>query len=101
MGYSSTDYESTDKENDEIDINNARKCIRKGDTIYYSKRENINMVGTTEKVHVASTTASSFDSGTKVDKVLSGESLYKVSLSSVKLNFKVSSTHFLPSGYVY
>lgn len=81
MGYSSTDYESTDKDNYTINLNNAQKCIRKGNTVYYSKPENINMIGSIEKIPVGSTTGSSVETETKGDKILSGESLYKVSKS--------------------
>lgn len=78
MGHSSTDYESTDKDNYDVNLGNVRKCIRKGDTVYYSKPENINMIRSLEKIPNVSTTQSSIETGPK-NKILSGESLYKVS----------------------
>lgn len=77
----STDAESTDGENLEVDISNSRKCVRKGDTIYYSKPENINMIGSSTKMTTVSksSTPTSRDTETRGDRVLTGESLYKVS----------------------
>lgn len=78
MGRSSTDCESTDKYSHEINMNNVLKCIRKGDTVYYSKPENINMMKGSGKLTNLSTAPSSVDTAAKDDRILSGESLYKV-----------------------